>query len=50
MTLYSVFYHGSLIAHFASRYEADRFVMNCRLCMCYDAVEAVDFEIKERFV
>ncbi len=50
MTVYAVFYHDHFIAHFCTRYEAERFVMNCRLCMSYDGVEAVAFEIKEEFV
>ncbi len=48
--IFSVSYRGKFIAYFNSRYEADRFVMNCRLCMSYDGVEPAAFEIKEEFV
>lgn len=47
MTIYAVFYHGHFIAHFSSRYEADRFIMNCRLCMSYDGYEGSCFEVEE---
>ncbi len=50
MMIFSVLYRGKFITHFSSRYEADCFVMNCRLCMSYDGVEASAFEIKEEFV
>ena len=50
MTVYVVFYHDHFIAHFRTRYEAERFVMNCRLCLSYERVEASSFEIKEEFV
>ena len=48
--IFSVYYRGKFITHFRSRYEADCFVMNCRLCMSYDGVEAAAFDIKEEFV
>ena len=48
--IFSVYYRGKFITHFCSRYEADCFVMYCRLCMSYDGVEAAAFDIKEEFV
>lgn len=48
--IFSVSYRGKFISYFNSRYEAERFVMNCRLCMSLDDFEPVAFEIKEEYV
>lgn len=50
MTLYVVYYRCKFIAYYHNRYEAERFVANCRLCFCYSDCDAGVFEIKEELV
>ncbi len=50
MILYVVYYRGKFIAHYHTRYEAEQFVGNCRLCFCYSDCDAGIFEIKEEHV